>query len=76
MEFDTEEGPIYVYGDNATVSAENVYIEYQEQTEYTNNEVLMQINQNIVDGFSLMSGLIGMLIGFLAIRELLKIWVR
>lgn len=76
MVTESDLGQVYVYGDEATVNAETVYIEYAEQTEYTNNEVLLQINENIVHGFSLMSGLIGLLIGFMAVKELLKIWLH
>lgn len=76
MVAESENGTIYVYGDEATINADNVYLEYAEQTEYTNNEVLLQINDNLVYGFSLLSGLIGMLIGFLAVKELLRIWLH
>ena len=76
MVTESDFGQVYVYGDEATVNAETVYIEYTEQTEYTNNEVLLQINENIVNGFSLMAGLIGMLIGLLAVKELLRIWLH
>ena len=73
---ESESGSVYVWGDDMTVNADNVYIEYSEQTEYSNNEVLMQINDNIVQGFSLVSGLIGLIVGFMAIKELLKIWLH
>lgn len=65
----------YVVGDSIVVSGDSVTIEYSEETEYTNNELLMQINDNIVNGFGFMSGLIGVIVGFMAAKELLKIWL-
>ena len=38
-------------------------------------EALLQINDNLVDGCTLISALIGMIIGYLAVKELLKIWL-
>ncbi len=38
-------------------------------------EILVQINENVVDGCTLISALIGMIIGYLAVKELLKIWL-
>lgn len=64
-----------VYGDDITVRGDNVYIEYTEKTEYTNNELLCQINENIVTGFGLISGILGMIIGIMCCKELLKIWL-
>lgn len=71
---DTEE--IYVEGGTVIISGSDVTIEYEQQTEYTDNEILMQINDNLCDGFALMSGLIAALIGFLVAKELLKIWLQ
>lgn len=70
---DTEQ--VVVNGENVVVSGESVTIEYQQQTEYSDNELLMQINDNIVSGIGLISALLGMIIGFCCAKELLKLWL-
>lgn len=46
-----------------------------ETTEYSDNEVLIQINENLVDSLTVQSGLVGMLIGLIVGLEVLKIWL-
>ena len=70
METETVE----VTGENVTVSGESVTIAYTQATEYSDNELLFQLNQNIVDSCALISALVGLIIGFLVARELFKIW--
>lgn len=66
---------VEVTGETVVVSGTTVTIEYAEQTAYSDNELLMQLNDNLVNGCALISALIGLLIGYLAVKELLKIWL-
>lgn len=47
-----------------------------EIVELTETEAIVQLNENMIQGQALISALIGMLIGFFALRELLKIWLE
>lgn len=67
---------VYVYGGDVTISGSDVTIEYQQETAYSDNELLFQINENITHGFSLLVGLFGMILGFMAAKEFLKIWLH
>lgn len=66
---------VEVTGETVIVSGNAVTIEYAEQTAYSDNELLMQLNDNLVNGCALISALIGLMIGYLAVKELLKIWL-
>lgn len=66
---------VEVSGETVIVSGASVTIEYAEQTEYTDNELLTQLNDNLVNGCALISAMIGLLIGYFAVKELLKIWL-
>lgn len=66
---------VEVTGETVVVSGSTVTIEYTEQTAYSDNELLMQLNDNLVNGCALISALIGLLIGYQAVKELLKIWL-
>lgn len=46
-----------------------------ETVAYTAEEILLQINDNIVDGIGVVGGLVGMIIGLLVGFEVLKIWL-
>lgn len=47
-----------------------------EIVELTETEAIVQLNENIIQGQALISALIGMLIGFFALKELFKIWLE
>lgn len=47
-----------------------------ELVEMTEVEAISQLNENLIQGQALISALIGMLIGFFAIREMLRIWLE
>lgn len=47
-----------------------------EVVELTETEAIFQLNENLIHGQALISALIGMLIGFFAMKELLKIWLE
>lgn len=65
---------IFLDDDNMLMSADDE--EEQQTTEYTTEEILMQINDNIVDGMALMSALLGVLLGVLVGAEVFKIWLQ
>ena len=67
---------VYVWGGEVTISGSDVTIQYEQQTEYSDNELLFQINENITQGFSLLVGLFGMILGFMAAKEFFKIWLH
>lgn len=72
---ETENQVVEVNGENVVVSGETVTIQYTQATSYSDNDLLMQLNDNVVNGCALISALIGLLIGFAAVKELLKIWL-
>lgn len=47
-----------------------------EIVELTETEAIVQLNENMIQGQALISALIGMLIGFFALKELFKIWLE
>lgn len=47
-----------------------------ELVELTEVEAISQLNDNLIQGQALFAALIGMLIGFLALKEMLKIWLQ
>ena len=47
-----------------------------EIVELTETEAIVQLNENMIQGQALISALIGMLIGFLALKELLRVWLE
>lgn len=67
---------VEVTGETVVVSGSTVTIAYTQQTEYSDNDLLVQLNENIVSGLGLVSALIGCVIGFAAVKELLKIWLQ
>lgn len=67
---------VEVTGETVTVSGQSVTIEYIQQTQYSDNELLFQLNENLVSGSALISALVGCLIGFFSFKELLKIWLH
>lgn len=61
----------------------NLGAEEQEETNveisesgYTDNELIFQLNQNLVDTASVNTALVGILIGFFSAVELLKLWLQ
>lgn len=65
---------IFLDDDNMLMSADDE--EEQQTTEYSAEEILMQINDNIVDGMALTSALLGVLLGVLVGAEVFKIWLQ
>ena len=47
-----------------------------EIVELTETESIAQLNENMIQGLALITALIGMLIGFFALKELFKIWLE
>lgn len=76
MVYENEDGTISVYGDSVIVESDQVILEYTGQSEYSIDEILLQVNDNIVHGVSLVTGLFGLIIGFMAAKEMLRIWLQ
>lgn len=74
--YETGDGVIHVFGEDMTVNCDEVYLQYTGQSEYSIDEILLQINDNIVNGAALITGLFGMILGFIAAKELLRIWLQ
>lgn len=72
---DDEQGMPVAYDILLGADDEQAEEETQELTEFTDNDILLQLNENIVDGIGVVSSLFGLIMGIVVGFEVLKIWL-